>query len=194
MDHPFLTRREELGHVKARMQTLRDISVLSSRMNAEDHSKLMARRDAEVGDTEVREVLQRRSSRLGMLFEDAGLHENKLAWSTFLMQGTALDGSVRASIEKVERELRCQVEELEKIEQEEASSSESDYSDSRTVSSDEDAEEKEEEEGKEEEGTEEDDEEETEEDDEEEGTEEDDEEETEEDDEGTPSEKKTPPE
>ena len=157
MDHPYLTRRHDVARAGRALDLAKDLRTLAT-MSKDDHAHLVARCEPRVADADVREALTRHAGRLGMLLEDLdALADTTLSeahgdeWSAFLTSATPLSESVWRSVDDATAKLRALREELAPVEADDASSSYSDYSDSRTVSSDEQESESEEEESEEEE-------------------------------------------
>lgn len=137
MDHAFRSKREYANRVSIMLQAVQDVALLASRINTDDHARLIARRDPEIEDDVSREAVERHSGRLGMIAEDAGLGPKEItAWKAFLLNGTALTESDKTALNARESELRAQCDDVVREEGcDDASSSYSDYSDSHTESS-----------------------------------------------------------
>ena len=145
MDHPFWTRRFEMQRALEGLALLADVVTLAS-MTRADQAKVLARREPEVDDEAVRGILQRRGGRLGLLLEDvdacgtgsALAKAHGTAWAAFLAGGDEPTELVAAA-EAVRADLVRVRDETQAVELDAGSSSYSDYSDSRTVSSDEES-------------------------------------------------------
>ena len=143
MDHPFLSRRTEFNAVKSGIALLADIvSILS--INESDKVCLIRREDDEIKNDNVRNSVCRHSSRLGLLLKDADKIVQKdlndkygSLWYTFIGGGKNVPLSLIQDLEHAAAELRAKRDTMEETEMDDASSSYSDYSASRTDSSDE---------------------------------------------------------
>ena len=142
MEHPFCTKRQQLYNARECLSLLADISVMA-RMSLEDRCKMVERKECTIDDQVVRDSIMRRSSRLGVLLKDVdALSRSDTSfggfdddWKRFL-GGQPLSENVIKSLEIVRREQTKLRDLFDSIERD-ASSSYSDYTDSRTVSSDE---------------------------------------------------------
>jgi hypothetical protein len=143
MLHPFITKRHELEQKKECLEICRDIKTLLE-MSPGDQAKIIGRRDEEIKDEGVRKTVRRRAACLGLLPEKLNRSEDShcmtdeesRAWSSFLMGKKTSTTTLRSRLDNLETELRQRIEHLTTFEDDSGSSSYSDYSDSRTVSTD----------------------------------------------------------
>lgn len=148
MDHPYLSKQRDIESAKARIEVLRDITLLNARMSADMHAKMSLRREQEISDEVVRNVLLTRAKGLGMLMETVGLPEYSKAWEQFMTNHEPFDEKMLQTISDTERQLNDAIQVWNKTEDASEVSSCSDYSDLDTQSDD--SEEEGEEEGDEE--------------------------------------------
>lgn len=148
MEHPFCSRRDALATANHGLAVAADVMAIAS-MKSADRAKVLARREPEVADAAARAALARRAGRLGLLLEDldacgapssvAKPHGG--AWER-LLRGDGGGSSPFAALVRGVEEARAHLtrtrDELAAVEHDTGSSSYSDYSDSRTVSSDDD--------------------------------------------------------
>lgn len=142
MDHPFLTRRDDIARVGCALELAADLRTLAS-MTKDDHAHVLARREPLVADESVKKALSRHSGCLGMLLEylderaDTALSTAYAKeWAGFLQSATPPPDALWTALDETAARLCSLREKLAPMEADEASSSYSDYSDSRTVSSD----------------------------------------------------------
>lgn len=142
MDHPFPTRRHDLQRTREALDLAADVTVLST-LTPADQDLVRARREPLIADPRAKEVLSRRAGRLGLLLEDLdALHNIQLAkahgaaWEAHWQNKEArLPAALTTDVAAVVTELTALRASLLPIEKDDTSSSYSDYSDSRTVSS-----------------------------------------------------------
>lgn len=152
MNHPFLTRRDELQRAQDGIRLATDLFTLASSMTVDDHAALQGHRIPAMADPSVRDVALKHAGRLGMALDDLDAlsgNATKLAkdfgieWKALLQTGTLPAERFRKGLEMVARELRLVRDELMPMEQDDGSSSYSDYSDSHTESTSSEGEEEE---------------------------------------------------
>lgn len=146
MNHLFPTRRHVLASLRDAETLVEDLATVCTASKT-DHALLLARRDPEVLDEALREACTRRGARLGLLLEDldALLKASELpgdwaarhakAWAAFLTTPATVSGELKKDLETVQATLRSHIARLAPIENDDTSSSYSDYSDSDTSSS-----------------------------------------------------------
>ena len=140
MDHPFLTRRNDLERATKGLQLAGDLRIFGTMTHA-DHAHVLARRDPKVSCDLVRDALERHAGRLGMLLEDldalcagALAHRHAKTWSSFVESATPPSDAFWRDVEAAAVTLRTLRDEVSPMERDDASSSYSDYSDSDTES------------------------------------------------------------
>lgn len=141
MEHPFLSRKSELNRVSEALSLLADTITITS-LNKADQSKMLVRREAEITNESCRTCLLRRAPRLGLMVEDISKLTQKAVpadaakeWEAFL-RGGAAPTTLLTHLETLRGTLSKQRDDAHATEADDGSSSYSDYSDSRTVSSD----------------------------------------------------------
>lgn len=142
MNHPFLTKRHELKECNEKICICDDILTLL-KMKPDDHAKIIARRDEEIKEDKIRETVLRRACCLGMLVDKLNKYDGvsipdkvQQVWPTFLL-GTKVNTSpLHELVTTIHTNTKQLSTTLSEIEEDDKSSSYSDYSDSRTVSSD----------------------------------------------------------
>jgi hypothetical protein len=144
MNHPFWTKKDTLTKLKEKILLCDDIITILM-IKPDDHARVISRRDDEIKDVKISDSVIRRAHCLGSLveklnkYDDVHIQDNiQKIWITFL-QGSKVDTTplhnVVKTICKNSKELS---KNLSQIEQEDNTSSYSDYSDSSTVTSDDD--------------------------------------------------------
>lgn len=140
MDHPFLSKRIELDRARAGVALASDVRWLS---RLTEHDKVQARREPEIADEKVRDVVLRHAQRLGMLLDDLDAAAGGTttlaatygaAWSAFWRDGTPMSRAFQEAVETTARTMQATVDTLSPVEADAGSSSYSDYSDSETES------------------------------------------------------------
>ena len=142
MDHPFLTKRQELQDCNEKICICTDILTLLC-IKLDDLSKVLARKDEEIKDDEIREVVLRRACCLGMLVDKLNAYDGVLipdqvrqVWPTFLSGTKVNTSTLRELVTTICANSKRTSITLAEIEDDGNSSSYSDYSDSHTISSD----------------------------------------------------------
>jgi hypothetical protein len=141
MDHPYLSRRNEIDRARRGLALVGDIIAIAS-VSRSDHSLLLARKDSLVQSVAVREACARRSFRLGVLLEDLDQLTTNTAlaskfgkeWNRFLSSGQTLSKDTLTTLEGVAITLRKVRDQASVLEQDDGSSSYDDYSDSTSDS------------------------------------------------------------
>ena len=112
-------------------------------IESHDHAKVMSRRDEEIQDTRIRETVLRHAGCLGMLVERLSKYDQvtmpesaQCVWSTFLLGPKTDTSTLRDLITSIKTNIQDTKMALIDIENDGENSSYSDYSDSDTVSSD----------------------------------------------------------
>jgi hypothetical protein len=141
MEHPFFTKRHELERAREGLALAADVTALAA-LSAADLEVVRSRRDPMVGDEGTRAVLARRAGRLGMLLEDldavGGTEIAKThgaAWGAYWQHGTAMPAAFGDAVQAAADKIESMRTGMQSLEADDASSSYSDYSDSSTVSS-----------------------------------------------------------
>jgi len=152
MDHPFLSRRAERDQAACGIALLADMHSLLS-LQPGDVSHLVARREPRIEDAGAREAVMRHVSRLGLLADDVCDVASKVdasppppaalsaQWASFVVGGynaSCVDAASRAYLDALASHLRAVRDSCTHVEHDPGSSSESDYSDSRTETTDSD--------------------------------------------------------
>lgn len=146
MEHAFATRRivrVQLEEAKALASDV--LSILT--ICPDDHARLLARRDVEIADVQVRQAVIRRAAGIGVLASQllelcssctasADVKTNEHLWSSFVLGSKVSVQPFRSSVEALLGQVSQHLAEVSAIEDDDASSSYSDYSDSETASTD----------------------------------------------------------
>lgn len=158
MEHPFLTNRNRMHELNIVVDLADDMLTLLG-MSYDDYLCMRERREPDAKTDTVKSVLTSRTG-LGLMLKELDEHSSTLslhkvhgdAWSAFLQTSRETDtSSLVTALKEASAATHKSLLEIQNTEQDDGSSSCSDYSDSRTVSS----EGEEEEEGEEESGDEE---------------------------------------
>lgn len=143
MNHPFLTKRHELKECNEKICICDDILTLL-KMKPDDHAKIIARRDEEIKEDKIRETVLRRACCLGLLVDNLNKYDGvsipdnvRQVWPTFLLGTKVNTSSLHELVTTIHTNTQQLSTTLSEIEEDDNSSSYSDYSDSHTVSSDE---------------------------------------------------------
>jgi hypothetical protein len=112
-------------------------------MQPDDHAKIIARRDVEIKEDKIRHAVLRHASCLGMLVDILNEYNGvsipdrlQQVWPTFLLGTNVNTSSLHDLITTIHTNTKQLSTKLSEIEEDGNSSSYSDYSDSNTVSSD----------------------------------------------------------
>ena len=146
---PFLSHKKQQEECRDTLSVVSDVATLLTLLTTEDHAKMLRRRDPQIVNQQVREAVLRRASRIGLLLEDIdGCTGSSLQsthgkeWDSFLSGGgpplpspSLPSPALLSALEDVSRSLRVRRDQYATLEQDDGSSSYSDYSDSRSVSS-----------------------------------------------------------
>lgn len=143
MDHPFLSQRALLVNATRAQQLGNDVCTLLS-MDVKDHALIKQRKEPEVSPP-VENALNSCVHRLGMVLTDITAlteHAKDLApthgdtWAQFLQCHDTDTSALRATMNTLLETLASDVQRIRQTECDDDSSSYSDYSDSRTVTTD----------------------------------------------------------
>ena len=146
---PFLSHKKQQEECRDTLSVVSDVATLLTLLTTEDRAKMLQRRDPQIVNQQVREAVLRRASRIGLLLEDIdGCTGSSLQsthgkeWDSFLSGGgpplpspSLPSPALLSALEDVSRSLRVRRDQYATLEQDDGSSSYSDYSDSRSVSS-----------------------------------------------------------
>ena len=141
---PFLSHKKQQEECRDTLSVVSDVATLLTLLTTEDRAKMLQRRDPQIANQQVREAVLRRASRIGLLLEDIdGCTGSSLQsthgkeWDSFLSGGgpPLPSPALLSALEEVSRSLRVRRDQYATLEQDDGSSSYSDYSDSRSVSS-----------------------------------------------------------
>lgn len=141
MDHPFRETRLELTRLRDLVATIEDVLTLMT-ISSRDHTALLHRREPEIRNEDVRRVACDRSDGMGLLLEEVddlsgGSFAKSYgdAWRLFLTSSRTCPDRMKTELETLLRNCKLSCEGLAQYDCDDTSSSYSDYSDSRTVSS-----------------------------------------------------------
>lgn len=138
MNHTFLSHRSEIIREQEIRELLLDVKKLSN-ISDHDHKLIQRRREADVEDDELREILERRGNRLGHLIEDIerisghDLSNERSDWEKFCNGESIMLNTLDSMLEESD----ATVSKLADMEIELSESSLSDYSDSTSDSEEE---------------------------------------------------------
>ena len=147
MDHTFQGVSSDLKVADECLQKVADMQVFRL-LTRDDWSLVISRKDAEVKADATRDVLTKNAFRLGVLAKDVvtackhleiDVHGDVCKqWNSLLNNGPSSEDLIGNTLDALHASLKTKKNELQKIEWDDGSSTESDYSDSMSVSTDED--------------------------------------------------------
>ena len=149
MDHPFVSHRSALRSCRRGLEMIEDMTMITTASSL-DVKCIAERRDCDISDDRVKQCVSRHSSRLGRLVSDVSdacrdvsivvppaFTDLERRWTSFITASAAESGgdlatTIRTVTKPIVDALEAARAEHERFEQDDGSSSASDYSDSDT--------------------------------------------------------------